>query len=81
MNVRLGVFDQYDADLFSMRQLFSRATLDLEFKDSEGKFEEFDPDWLFLKAICYVDGLNYDFSKPESFPTQIVRINPKTDKV
>lgn len=81
MNVRLGIFDQYDTDLFSMRQLYSRSTLDLEFRDSEGNFEDYDPEWLFLKAICYVDGLNYDFSKPESFPTQIVKINPQSDKV
>ena len=46
----------------TLSNLNVRATLDLEFKDDEGNFEEYNVDWLHLKAAAYEDGMTYDFS-------------------
>ena len=81
MQVRLAVIDDYNAALMTLSNLNVRATLDLEFKDDEGNFEEYNVDWLHLKAAAYEDGMTYDFSQPDSFPTKIVKINKSTDKV
>ena len=81
MKVRLGVIDNYDATLMTLDNLNVRATLDLEFKDDKGNFEEYDVNWLYLKAVAYEEGMNYDFSQPDTFPTKLVKINMLTDTV
>ena len=81
MKVRLGVFDAYQKPLIEMKELYGRSTLDLEFKDESGNFEEYNPNWLHLRALKWEEGLNYDFSKPDSFQTAIVRVDPKTETV
>ena len=53
----------------------------MEFKDEEGNFDEYNSDWMYLRVVKHEDDLNYDWSRPDSFPTEKIRINPKTDKV
>lgn len=59
---KLTVFDQFDETL--MRLKFNFATvLMIEIKNDEEEFEEYDPDWIFLRAIKYEEGIDYDLSK------------------
>lgn len=81
MKVRLGVYDQYEQTLLEMKQLYGRSTLDLELKDNEGNFEEYNPNWLHLRVLKWEEGLNYDYSRPDSFPTEKIRIDPKKETV
>ena len=53
----------------------------LEFKDEEGNFSEYNPDWVHLRALKWQEGLNFDYSRPDSFQTELIVINPKTEKV
>ena len=39
-----------------------RAILDMEFKDEDGNFEEYNRNWQYLKAVLYQEDMNYDFS-------------------
>ena len=81
MKVRLGVFDLYEAKLLELASFKGITTLDLEFKDEEGKFEEYDDKCLWLRVVKYEEGLNYDWSKPDSFPSINIKVFPKTEKV
>ena len=80
MKVRLAVFDSYDNKLLEMKTRLS-TTLEIEFKDTEGNFEEYDENWLHMRVVKFEEGLNYDWSRPDSFPTINVRVDPKTEKV
>ena len=71
MKTRLGIFDQYDSALMDIDGLNVRAILDIEFKDENGCFEEYNHDWQYLKAILYEDDMSYDFTQPDSFSSQI----------
>ena len=57
------------------------SCLDLEFKNSQGTFEEYNTNWLYLKTLQYQPNNSFDFTKPGSYPTQVVKINTKDDKV
>lgn len=81
MKVRLAVFDNHQQTLLENKALCMARTLELEFKSEAGSFEEYNPNWMYLRAVKHEDDLNYDWSRPESFPTEIVRIDPKTEKV
>ena len=81
MKVRLAIFDDYEQTLLENKNLYARTTLDLEFKDEEGNFEEYNPNWMYLRAVKHEDDLNYDWSRPDSFPSEKIRIDPKTEKV
>jgi hypothetical protein len=81
MKVRLGVFDQLSKPLLEMKTLYGRSTLDLEFKDEEGKFEEYNPNWMYLRAVKWEEGLDYDYSRPDSFPTEKIVIDPHKETV
>ena len=81
MKVRLGVFDEYDKTLLEMKALYGRSTLDLEFKDEEGNFEEYNPNWVHLRVLKWEEGLNFDFGRPESFPTERIVVDPKKETV
>ena len=82
MKVRLDIFDSYEAKLLELNTLHGRLTLDLEFKDEEGKFaEEYDSNWLYLRVVKHEEGLNYDWSKSDSFPSINIRVNPKQETV
>ena len=41
MRVRLAVFDSHEQALLEMKELCQSKVLDLEFKDEEGNFEEY----------------------------------------
>ena len=62
-------------------KFYKHIDLMIEIKTDEEQFEEFDPDWLYLRVIKYVEGDEYDFSKQSQFPTQMIRVNKKTDLV
>ena len=79
MKVRLAVYDLYEQTLLEIKSFSPR--LDLEFKDDEGNFEEYNPNWMYLRCVKHEDDLNYDWSRPDSFPTEKVRIDPMKDKV
>ena len=81
MRVRLAIFDNYEQTLLETKDMYARVTLDMEFKDEEGNFEEYDRNWIYLRAVKHEEGLNYDWSRPDSFPSEKIRINPKTEKV
>ena len=81
MQVRLGIFDKYEDTLLSMQSLYARSILDMEFKDDAGNFEEYNSNWMYLKAVAYEEGMTYDFSQPDSFPTKVIRIDMTNDKV
>lgn len=81
MKVRLGVFDSYEQTLLETKALYGRSTLDLEFKDEAGNFQEYNPDWVYLRAVKWASDLNFDYSKPDSFPTEMIVVNPKTETV
>ena len=80
MKVRLGVIDQYDLQLVEYEKLHQRAMLDLEFK-VDGEFEEFNPNWIYLKAIKWEEDMSYDFSKPDSVNTQVIKVDSRNEKV
>jgi hypothetical protein len=42
------------------------TVLFIEYKRDEEEFEEYDPDWVFLKVVYYEEGVTYDLSKTES---------------
>ena len=63
------------------KTLSARAMLDLEFKDEEGNFEEYNENWMYLRAVAYEENSNYDFSLLDSFPTKVVRIDKVNDLV
>ena len=77
MRVRLGVFDLYEKSLLEMKTLYGRSTLDLEFKDDAGNFEEYNPNWIYLRAVKWAEDLDYDYSRPDSFPSEKIVIDPK----
>ena len=81
MKVRLGVFDSYEKSLLEMKDLYGRSTLDLEFKDESGNFEEYNSNWLHLRALKWEEGLDYDFSRPDSFPTVNIKVDPRQETV
>ena len=81
MKVRLGIFDQYAETLLEIKNLYGRSTLYLELKDADGNFEEFNPNWVHLRVIRWEEGQSYDYSRPDSFPTQMLKIDPKTETV
>mmetsp|Transcript_10098 Transcript_10098/g.13728 ORF Transcript_10098/g.13728 Transcript_10098/m.13728 type:complete len:83 (-) Transcript_10098:1542-1790(-) len=81
MKVRLGVFDSYDSTLLEIKNLYGRSTLALEMNDSEGNFEEYNPNWVHLRAIKWREGETYDYSRPDSFPSQMIVVDPKTETV
>ena len=81
MKVRLGIFDQYADTLLEIKNLYGRSTLYLELKDADGNFEEFNPNWVHLRIIRWEEGQSYDYSRPDSFPTQMLKIDPKTETV
>ena len=81
MKVRLGIFDQYAETLLEIKNLYGRSTLYLELKDAGGNFEEFNPNWVHLRVIRWEEGQSYDYSRPDSFPTQMLKIDPKTETV
>jgi len=81
MKVRMGVFESYERSLLEMKELYGRSTLDLEFKDEAGNFEEYNPNWLHLRALKWEEGLDYDFTRPDSFPTERIKIDPKKETV
>ena len=53
MKTRLGIFDQYDTALMDIDGISVRARLDMESKDDSGNFEEYNPNWQYLKAVLY----------------------------
>lgn len=79
MKVRLAVFDQYEQTLLEIKTFPSN--LDLEFKDDQGNFEEYNPNWMHLRAVKWEEGLDFDYSRPDSFPTEKIIIDPKTETV
>jgi hypothetical protein len=53
----------------------------IETKADDDMFEEYDPDTLYLRVIKYVEGEEYNISRPDSLPTQVIKVNKKKDKV
>ena len=53
----------------------------MEFKDEAGNFEEYNPDWVHLRALEWEEGLSFDYSRPDSFPTRMIVVDPKTETV
>jgi len=48
--------------------------------DSEtGTFEEWCKDTLYLKAVNWTEGQEYDFSRLHTLPTDVIAVNKKTD--
>jgi hypothetical protein len=45
--------------------LYNYFDLMIEIKDSESMFEEFSPDWLYLRVIKFVEGEKYDLTRLE----------------
>ena len=52
-----------------------------ETRTDDEEFEDFDPDWLYLRVIRFVEGDEYDFSKQHLFPTQLIKVNRNKDLV
>ena len=36
---------------------------------------------MYLRAVKWASDLNFDYSKPDSFPTEMIVVNPKTETV
>jgi len=53
----------------------------LEFKDAEGKFEDYDPNWRFFRVVRWKPDISYDLSKPDSYETDVIRVDWAADKV
>ena len=81
MRVRLAVFDSHEQALLEMKELCQSKVLDLEFKDEEGNFEEYNSNWMHLRALKFEEGLSYDWSRPDSFPSEKIVIDPKQETV
>jgi hypothetical protein len=80
MKVRMGIYDQYEKQLIECDRMHGKPSLELEFAEN-GEFEEYDPNWIFLKCIKWEEGMSYDFTRPEIIPTQVVKIDPAKEKV
>ena len=81
MRVRLAVFDSHEQALLEMKELCQSKVLDLELKDEEGNFEEYNSNWMHLRALKFEEGLSYDWSRPDSFPSEKIVIDPKQETV
>ena len=82
MKVRLAIFDDYQATLLECKNIYARTSLDMEFKDSEsGNFEEYNSNWMYLRVVKHEEDMNYDWSRPDSFPSEKIRIDPKSETV
>jgi hypothetical protein len=80
MKVRMAVFDSYDSQLMDVKGIRSLSSLDLEIMDSEtNAFEEWSEDTMYLKAVKWTEGQEYDFSRLHTLPTEVIAVNSKTD--
>lgn len=68
LKAKLAIYDHFD---FQLHKLLFYNFMDLfvEIKTEEETFDEFDPDWLFLRVIKHVEDTNYEFGKLDSLPT------------
>ena len=78
MKVRLTVYDAYESTLLKLKNMWT--TLDLEMKDDQGNFEPHEADWIHLKAVQWHPNTSFDFTKPDSYSSNVVRVDKK-DKV
>ena len=44
-------------------------------------FETYDPDWVFLRVVRFVEGDTYNFSDLDRLPWNVLKANRKTDTV
>jgi len=79
LKVRLAIYDEYDSNLLKFKTLWS--TLDLEIKDPVTGFEEYNSNWLYIKTLQWQAENSFDFSKPGSYPTQVIKVDTKQEKV
>ena len=50
-------------------QFYNFMDLMIETKLAEEAFEEYDPNWLYLRVLKYVADVKYDFSRQDTLPT------------
>ncbi len=63
MKAKLAIYDKFDLQLHKMA-FYNYMDLYIETKSSdEAEFEEYDPNWLFLRILKYVEDTKYDFSR------------------
>ena len=55
--------------------------MDLTVESKGEGYEEYNPDWLFLRVVKYVEGMTYDFRNLDKLPWQIVRVEKSKDTV
>jgi len=67
--------------LLDIPGIHSHATLDLEFKDEDGNYEQWNEDHLYIKIVRFTPGTEYDFTRLHSIPMDVITVNFKTDKV
>lgn len=79
MNVRLAIYDDYDSNLLKFKSLW--PALDFEIKDPGADFEEYNNNWLYIKILKWQADNSFDFSKPGSYPTQVIWVDTKQEKV
>ena len=61
-----------------VKEIRNLVTLDLEFMNEETNlFEEWSEDTMYLKAVNWVEGQEYDFTRLHTLPTEIIAINSK----
>lgn len=55
----------------------------IELKQDDEDFEEYNPDWLFLRAIKYEENIDYQQLQPDIIAkySQVVRVNKKQDSI
>lgn len=53
---KMTVYNEYGSTLLNLRLHFN-SVLWIETKANEEQFEEYDPDWLYLKVIKYNESL------------------------
>ena len=80
LNAKLAIYDQYGEKLMRL-SLYNYFMLTVETKRADEKFEEYDPNTVYLRAIKYVEGDEYNFGKTETLPTTIITVNKKNETV
>eukprot|EP00347_Sterkiella_histriomuscorum_P024007 403332628 len=81
-NTKLSVYDQYDQNLLKLR-FNSQTVLLIEHKNDNQEFEEYNPDWIFLRVMKYEENTDYQQLQPEiiSKYAQVIRMNKKLDSI
>lgn len=80
IDAQLAVFDQFSSTLMKL-PLFNYFILKVEIKKPDELFEVYDNDTVFLRVLKFVEGVEYNLSKLDLLPIQIISVNKREDTI